>query len=274
MSEAGKNLERGGFTAIGNTMLEELMRSHLSGGAMCVILAVIRHTEGFIADNGQGRRQAHDFSIGYLSKLTGRHRSKIAPIIKNLIQRQILRVAKDPTHSSPRRLSINMVSPEWVTGIRTGYSHPNGDKSIPQTGNTVVPQSGYHINKASKERKKPHPILQEAKKAAENIYDLYAAKVRSGARADAIRNIEKLLASGISGSELRASIDVYATHEMPADFKYRIQANNFFGTAERWKEYRTLQVVVEDTHGPSVTQRLLSADISEEDKRELLKDIP
>ena len=61
-------------------------------------------------------------------------------------------------------------------------------------------------------------------------------KVRSAAKSDAIHNIEKLLKDNSEG-DLIKSIDSYVASGMPDDLKYRIQANNFFGKKERFKEF-------------------------------------
>ncbi len=71
---------------------------------------------------------------------------------------------------------------------------------------------------------------------AEKIYQHYAAKVRAGAKADAVNNIAKLLKEH-SEEELLACIDRYSTSGMSKEAQYRIQANNFFGEKERFKDY-------------------------------------
>jgi hypothetical protein len=71
---------------------------------------------------------------------------------------------------------------------------------------------------------------------AANIYDYYALKVRPGARADAIRSISKLLRE-YSPEFLTACIDRYISDGLSSESKYRFQANNFFGRAERYKAF-------------------------------------
>jgi hypothetical protein len=95
---------------------------------------------------------------------------------------------------------------------------------------------------SSPDRTDPSGPLNKNQKEIESttlaleIYDHYASKIRRGARADAIRSIGKLLTQ-YDRSQLIASIERYAGNGMPAEVKYRIQANNFFGRAARFQEY-------------------------------------
>jgi DNA-binding transcriptional regulator YhcF (GntR family) len=71
---------------------------------------------------------------------------------------------------------------------------------------------------------------------AEKIYSYYSDKVRAGAKSDAVRNISKLLKEHSEG-ELLSCIDRYSTNGMSKEAQYRIQANNFFGEKQRFKDY-------------------------------------
>ncbi len=73
-------------------------------------------------------------------------------------------------------------------------------------------------------------------KVAAEIYAHYSEKVRAGARADAIRSITKRL-SEFSKEELLACIDRYSGNGMSKEKQFRVQANNFYGKAERFREY-------------------------------------
>lgn len=70
----------------------------------------------------------------------------------------------------------------------------------------------------------------------ENIYRIYAGKIKSGGKSDAIKSIAKLLNDGKTEVELLRCIDNYAC-ALPKENKFRIQANNFFGSAERYKDF-------------------------------------
>ena len=76
---------------------------------------------------------------------------------------------------------------------------------------------------------------------AESVYDHYKTKVRSGAKEDAVGSIKKLLNSDFTKEQLLLCIDRYSANGMSSDKQYRIQCNNFFGRAERFREYLSEQ---------------------------------
>ncbi len=100
--------------------------------------------------------------------------------------------------------------------------------------NTEQSKSRIQTNKKGKKEKKITDAVSSP--SAEKIYSYYADKVRSGAKSDAFKNISKLLKEYSEG-ELLSCIDRYSTNGMPKEAKYRIQANNFFGEKERFKEH-------------------------------------
>ena len=76
---------------------------------------------------------------------------------------------------------------------------------------------------------------------AESVYDHFKTKVKSGAKEDAIRSIKKLLNSNFTREQLLLCIDRYSANGMSSDRQYRIQCNNFFGRAERFRDYLSEQ---------------------------------
>lgn len=81
---------------------------------------------------------------------------------------------------------------------------------------------------------------REREKTGETVYEHYAKTIKSGAREDALKSINRLLVSGESAEGLIARIDAYKASllkDKKADPTYWIQANNFFGRAARWKEF-------------------------------------
>ena len=98
-------------------------------------------------------------------------------------------------------------------------------------------QSGSRIQTNKKGKKEMNVDSGEIiSPSAEKIYDYYAGKVRAGAKMDAVNNIAKLLKECSEG-ELLACIDRYSTNGMSKEAQYRIQANNFFGEKQRFKDY-------------------------------------
>ena len=105
-----------------------------------------------------------------------------------------------------------------------------------------------------KYKKKDSSILTEA----ERMYEYYASRVRSGARSDAVRSITKRLKE-YTADDLTRCIDNYARNGMSPDTQYRVQANNFFGRAERFREYLAPRNPEAERHGnePTEFQRIL-----------------
>lgn len=114
---------------------------------------------------------------------------------------------------------------------------PRGD--VPENGTGDVPENGTSLSNKNHITRIIHGPSTRQKsrigKAAE-VYDHYVRKVRAGARADALRSIEKLLKDH-PAEALMGAIDRYAGNGMPKDAQFRIQANNFFGRAARFEDY-------------------------------------
>ncbi len=107
------------------------------------------------------------------------------------------------------------------------YSHYQSDTE--QT--TEQTQSRIQTNKKDKKDKNNTESI-----IPENVYRYYAEKVKAGGKSDAVKSVSKLLKEGNTEDELLRCIDNYAL-TMPKDNQFRIQANNFFGRAERYKEF-------------------------------------
>jgi len=128
--------------------------------------------------------------------------------------------------------------------IKVNPSYTNGHIDLP-VSSEPIPETTQRLTQdisnlysedgnASSPKGKESPKIQ--REQAERIYECYRVKVRSAAKSDAIHNIEKLLKDNSEG-DLIKSIDSYVASGMPDDLKYRIQANNFFGKKERFKEF-------------------------------------
>jgi len=116
---------------------------------------------------------------------------------------------------------------------------------------TNVIRTNYHSDsdsdsdkKEKKSTKEKTPPSASCEPAALRIYETYKKLVRTGARADALKSIRRLLEfSGRSEDELLACIQNYVkTPRFPAEDRYRIQANNFFGKDSRYEEFLPGQV--------------------------------
>jgi hypothetical protein len=74
---------------------------------------------------------------------------------------------------------------------------------------------------------------------AQETYSYYSKTIKPGAKEDAIKNISKLLKTGVSKDDLLGRIDAYKAQLLKdkTDTKFYIQANNFFGEKARWKDF-------------------------------------
>jgi hypothetical protein len=97
--------------------------------------------------------------------------------------------------------------------------------------------------------RRENPVRSSDTPSAEGVYDRYAGKVRAGARAGAIRSIRKLLPV-YPANILMTCVDRYAASGLSPDVKFRVQANNFFGRDERFKEF--LPDRAHEGHAPGI----------------------
>jgi phage replication O-like protein O len=246
---ASPQLENG-HTRIANELLEAIVRYHCSGAQKDIILAVIRVTYGF-------RTTSRAIGTAYLAKLTGRHPKKVAADVSVLIQRRVLKQVEGYAMNKARTLALNKNYDDWVS-----------TKSLPvnETVDRVStkPLTGCQRNRRPnkeifKETSKetcdhPSPTKKKMEECAARIYEHYAIHVRAGARADALRSIAKLL-KVYSEDVLIGCIDKYRGNGLSEEKQYRIQSNNFFGRAERFKEYLNREANLgRDSPQPTLTE--------------------
>jgi len=96
-----------GYTRIANGLLEAIYSSDLNGTQFKIVLCVWRFTYGF-------QRKECKLSEAFISKAIDRHKKQVAPEIRKLISRGILKVVEDATFTTPRMLSFNKDFEEWV----------------------------------------------------------------------------------------------------------------------------------------------------------------
>lgn len=72
----------------------------------------------------------------------------------------------------------------------------------------------------------------------ETIYSLYVSKIRGGAKASALKWIKRR-GTEHTAEELTRAVEAYAAEvaRKKTGMQYRIQPNNFFGEAERYRDY-------------------------------------
>ena len=81
--------------------------------------------------------------------------------------------------------------------------------------------------------------IDKEEDTATSIYNYYSKTIKPGAKEDAIKNISKLLKTGVSKDDLLGRIDAYKAQLLKdkTDTKFYIQANNFFGEKARYKDF-------------------------------------
>jgi hypothetical protein len=79
--------------------------------------------------------------------------------------------------------------------------------------------------------------------ASHEVYDYYSKTIKSGAKEDAIKNISKLLKTGISKDDLLSRIDAYKKQLIAKPTDFIIQANNFFGVKARYKDFEPIKII-------------------------------
>ena len=243
-NDAASGVQRPGevtqdYTQIPNKLLEAAYGLHCSGAELAIILVVLRYTYGF-------QRASHKLSLSFLAQATGRHYNRVSLDVRRLLARGVLYEQSSANYNRPRVLAINTRCEEWVSLISVTVTE-NDDTPITVNDDTDLTVHDDQEIKRKERSKRKHGHSNEHQKScseAEELYEYYADRVRAGARADAIRSIKKLLGvKADDGSDpysrevLRSCIDCYAGNGMPTDKHYRIQCNNFFGRAERFKDY-------------------------------------
>ena len=214
------NVQRG-FTRFPNTLLDALCRFHCSGGQKDVLLAIIRLTIGY-------NRDSREVGVSRLAKMIRRDKGKVASDLRELIKRKVVLVESEHSSTKSKTLMINGDVSQWVCKKKPT---PN------VSDHTCVDESVQHSIKDMITRKTVSGRDSEREAEATAIYEYYASTVRPGARADAIRNINKRLSQGIDAAILKACIDHYVARGLAEDVQFRIQCNNFFGRSERFKEF-------------------------------------
>ncbi|MDH7605502.1 MAG: replication protein [Melioribacter sp.] len=95
-----------GYTKIANELLEAITRANFSSRELKVILAVIRFSYGF-------NKKACQISLRYLEKATNIRYQNLRKIIKQLCNKNVLKIENDYIGSKPREISINKNYDDW-----------------------------------------------------------------------------------------------------------------------------------------------------------------
>lgn len=102
---ANPQLENG-FTQVANEIMEALYESALNGTQYRIILFIIRATYGY-------QKSEHDISISFISKGTGIAERQVKRELSSLIEMKVIRILKEATFTTSRKLGINKDHSEW-----------------------------------------------------------------------------------------------------------------------------------------------------------------
>lgn len=88
------------------------------------------------------------------------------------------------------------------------------------------------VNKGNKDIKEDTSLF---------IYEHYAQTIKPGTKEDAIKNINKLLKTGVNKEDLISRINAYKKQLTAKPTEYLIHANNFFGEKARYKDFEPVK---------------------------------
>lgn len=131
-----------GFTRIANEILDNISYFNFNGSQFRLLIKVWRLTYGF------GRKD-HEFSVSFMQELTGLSAVTVKKELSFLIKSNVLKVTKQPTSTTARRLSFNKNYEEWE-GVAMAKKEDDGVyDSLPPTdgeGYTILtPESSHEV---------------------------------------------------------------------------------------------------------------------------------
>jgi len=190
----------------------------MAGSEWAVCMAVIDKTFGF-------QKTCDKISYGQLVQATDLTRQAVIDAVKSLEARHILVV----NHCRPiNQILFNKHYDTWVVnrGRLVNRCRP---PSKPQLTKTSKPQLTH-------KRKKETITKERYMITAIEIYDQYPRKADKNTT---LRSICKLLKAGVTKKELVQAQDNYRAQieEQQTPRDRTIQSNNFYGLAERWREF-------------------------------------
>lgn len=206
-----------GHREIENKLFRALLKQKMTGSEWAICMAVIDKTYGY-------GKKFDQISYGCLSQLTEFNRQTVIKAVKSLELRRILVV----NHRLPiNQILFNKHYDTWVVNQRRLVNH-RLPTSKPQTTKTSKLQTTHKRNKDI-----------YIKKNILTAIEIYENHPRKGAREQAIKNIVTLLNKGIPPENLRKAQENYIAEIKRKDTEkdFIIQANNFFGQAQRWRDF-------------------------------------
>jgi phage replication O-like protein O len=268
MSPPSPQLENG-YTRIANELLEAMAKAFPGKAEGQVLFAILRKTFGW-------RKKEDDISISQIVGMTGLSRRMAIYSIQNLEAKRMISVKRK--RGAGVKNQVNTISFQenydiWVVQEKSRQyknviekrklNYKKSKKSVVQemvssarnaslvvqemekNGRFLAPTKETIYKRKTKEREPSFPksLKTFLKVKAEEIYQSYPKKAD---RPNSIKSITRILESPppdlicpVGGLKLaiqnyRGKIEAEGT-----EARYLIQSNNFFGRAERWREYLT-----------------------------------
>ncbi len=127
-----------GYTRIANEILEAVAKAKFNGTQYKILLAVWRYTYGF-------NRKEYEFSLSFLSEVTGCNKHQIKRELKRLIDSKVLLVTQEADFNSPRTLCFNKHYNEWdIESTQCANSH-TGSESVQSTVCELAHSTGSEL---------------------------------------------------------------------------------------------------------------------------------
>ena len=259
MNQGYAKILEDGFTPLPNEILEALCRINLSAYETRTLFAVWRKIYGW-------QKTEDLISVTQFQKMTSLKRQHQSRALKELEARKIITRIGDGFVNMYR---FNKDFTTWKTITKRGDDKKKA-QNVTQIGDTLSPKLVTILSPELVTTKEKRNYTKEkgdsmgSSKALDRFLkdkslEIYEAHPRKADRPNSLKSIEKILRTyplellpcPLPG--LKAVIQNYRKHlEIEGtELKYQIQSNNFFGKAERWKEFIKIPMSPESLWGSS-----------------------
>ena len=233
-----------GYTRISNELLEEIFRCEFNGSQLRVLLCLLRNTYGY------GRKEC-DFSTGFVMKALGSDKKNTSVVIKSLIDSHVIKVVREASYTSARKVSLNKNYDEWKVRQPEWASTPTGGKITnrvqqhQQCTVTPTPTVGEVTNRGGGDvtNQKRNILKKDIK---DNIYEHFFEQAwhlypkKRGKSSVSKKAKKELYDAGIEN--VAPAIEAYKEEAMKMDEQYILYGSTFFNG--RWKDYAPAAVAL------------------------------
>ena len=248
-----------GYTRLANEILEALCRVNLSAYETRTLFALWRKTYGW-------QKKEDSISVTQFQKLTGLKRQNQSRALKELEERKIIIRIDDGFINTCR---FNKDFTTWKTIIKRDDSLKKKqtiiriDDTLSSESMTILSSESMTTKEKRNFTKKRGDLMSSSKTLdrffKDKAIEIYESYPRKADRPNSIKSIEKifktypveLLPCPVPGLKMvvqnyRKTIEAKGTEP-----DFQIQSNNFFGKAERYKEFLQSPLPQESTWGSS-----------------------